>query len=106
MKNYHFYILAPLSALAIATQGVAQDDCMIDKITANTIATHRQMGGWPISEMMNRLGSEPGLRDMILDAYSQPRMLTPETRQYAIDEFANTWSVKCYRSGSILPRKD
>ncbi|CUH68038.1 hypothetical protein TG4357_03355 [Thalassovita gelatinovora] len=103
MKTYFL----SAAAIAVAASSLsAQDDCMFDTITANTIATHRQMGGWSISEMMSKLGSEPGLRDMILDAYSQPRMLTTETRQYAVDEFSNTWTVKCYQSGSILPRKD
>ncbi|MGR3273342.1 hypothetical protein [Thalassococcus profundi] len=55
---------------------------------------------------MERLGSEPGLREMILDAYAQPRMQTPQTRQMMIDEFANKWSVACYRDGSVLKRTD
>ena len=56
--------------------------------------------------MMRSFGSEPGLREMILEAYAQPRMQTPQTRQMMIDEFANKWSVACYRDGSVLKSAD
>lgn len=90
-----------------ATNAAAESSsvCAAEGVIASTVMGHRQLGGWGIDEMMERLGSEPGLREMILEAYAQPRMQTPQTRQMMIDEFANKWSVACYRDGSVLKQK-
>jgi len=80
--------------------------CAGEGVIASTIMGHRQLGGRSIDEMMRSFGSEPGLREMILEAYAQPRMQTPQTRQMMIDEFANKWSVACYRDGSVLKSAD
>lgn len=90
---------------ASATPAAAQEECLLDKMTAEMFATHRQMGGRSVTEMMATLGKEPWLREMLLDAYSQPLMLTPETRSIAVDEFANKWAVRCYKGGSVFPPK-
>lgn len=103
--------IIPLTAMAlVALSGAAQADqdqiCKGDGMVADMIATHRQYGGDTIAEMMDKFGSEPGLRAMILDAYGQPLMLTDETRKIAVSEFANKWTVKCYKDGPAIPRKE
>lgn len=92
-----------LPSLAAADQDY---DCAGDGMIAKVFAGHRQNGITTISELMAKFGEEPGLKAMILDAYSQPRMQTPETRKAIIDEFENTWTLKCYKEGPAIPRKD
>jgi hypothetical protein len=90
---------------SIMTPAAAQDECWLDMKTAEMLATHRQMGGMSVSQMMEKLSSEkdPWLREMILDTFSQPLMHTPETRTIAVSEFANKWAVRCYNDGSVFP---
>ncbi|MDF1803659.1 hypothetical protein [Thalassovita sp.] len=103
-------IIPPIMVVFAAFNGAAHADqdqiCKGDGMIADTIAAHRQFGGYTIAEMMDKLGSEPGLRAMILDAYGQPLMLTAETRRIAVSEFANKWTVKCYTDGPAIPRKE
>lgn len=73
---------------------------------AQTIIEHRQNGGWSLAEMMDRLGSEPLFRDLILDAYERPRMATAETRQFVIEEFVNDWTLKCFNGDFVLPMQE
>lgn len=51
--------------------------------------------------MMEKFGHVPALREMILEAYSIPRMPTPETRQLVVEEFQNRWMIRCYQDGPL-----
>lgn len=107
MSGFRFIQRAIFAILlaSIMTPAKAQDDCWLDMKTAEMLATHRQMGVKSVSQMMEQLSSEkdPWLREMILDAYSQPLMQTSETRKIAVSEFANKWAVRCYNDGSVFP---
>ena len=100
-------LLITAAIAALPTMSMAQDaaTCAGDGMLANIIMTHRQSGGYDINTMMEKFGDEPGLRAMVLDAYSKPAMQTPSTRKIMIDEFVNTWSLKCYENGPAVPRK-
>lgn len=104
-KNGFLVLCAAL--LASGTPALSNDakTCAGDAMIAGMIMTHRQMGGMDVNEMMEKFGSEPGLRQMVIDAYEKPAMQTKATRKIMIDEFKNTWSLKCYKEGSALPRK-
>lgn len=94
----------------VAISGAAQADqdqiCKGDGMIAKLFAEHRQYGISTVGELMAKFGSEPGFKAMILDAYGQPLMLTDETRKIAVSEFANKWTVKCYKDGPAIPRKE
>jgi len=100
----HIFCLALPSWAFSQTRGL--EECKLDNTMAKVVMTHRQNGIWDINEMMERLGGEPGLREMIIDAYGHSRMQTSEARQFTIDEFANAWTVRCFSQGSVLPGGD
>ncbi|WP_305970413.1 MULTISPECIES: hypothetical protein [unclassified Mameliella] len=101
------FFLTSAAIVFSATLTFAQDaqTCAGDGLIAKVIMTHRQAGGWNVNTMMEKFGAEPGLRAMVLDAYSMPAMQTAATRQAMINEFANSWSLKCYQDGPAISRK-
>ncbi len=50
-----------------------------------------------LGDIMDQWGGVPEWRERVLDALEGPLMMTPETRQIAIDEFHNKWTLKCYK---------
>ena len=86
---------------AVSARAESGGSCEGDAVIAGMIMGHRQRSGYDINEMMMRLGTDPVLREVILDAYSQPLMQTRETRQLMIDEFVNKWSLACHKNGPM-----
>ncbi len=104
-------VLGSIAAVAASMVGapaaLAQvPECVGEAMIAEVIIKHRQNSGWPLTEMMERLGSDPRLREVILDAYDQPRLMTEEARQFVIDEFVNDWTLKCFSGEFVMPRID
>lgn len=90
----------------VAAQADAGGECELEAMIAEMMITHRQLGGYSLAEMIEKLGTGEGemFRPVILAAYDQPRMLTEEAQQFAIDEFVNTWTLKCFAGQFVLPR--
>jgi hypothetical protein len=97
-------LLAP--NLAAAQSQTEELTCAGDGVLAKIFMRNRQLGGDDLTTMMTKFGEEPGLREMILQAYDHPIMLTPQTRNMAIDEFQNRWVLRCYREGPAVPRTE
>ena len=73
------------------------DTCPGEGITAKVFMGQRQRLGRSLGDMMEQWGGVPKWREMVLEAFEVPLMMTPETRQIAIDEFQNKWTLKCYK---------
>jgi len=92
------------SAFMVLTSPVMAADymekCMLASKTAKTIMKARQVGV-PASELLaafQKNGSDiPIVRDMTIQAYAQPRFSTVEYQQRAVEEYGNSWLVKCMR---------
>lgn len=92
--------------LSVAQTKSEVSTCSGDGMLAGVFMGHRQNGGDDLTTMMVKFGGVPGLREMILQAYEHPIMLTSQTREMAIDEFQNTWTLRCYREGPAVPRNE
>lgn len=104
LKSIAFAAFLGASTAAVA-ESTDLDDCAFDGMLAETFMIHRQKDGWDVNTMMKKFGSEPGLRAIIIDAYSYPLMQTAKHKDAVIKEFRNKWSVRCYREGPAIPRK-
>lgn len=95
--------LCILLFLCISTAAAGEERdreaCRLEGMMAETFMKHRQNGIWDIDQQFDKFGEVPGLRPMILEAYSYPLMQTAETKAISIDEFRNKWMVDCYRDG-------
>jgi hypothetical protein len=74
-----------------------KDRCPGEGIIAKIFMGQRQRQRLSLSDMMGKWESIPGAKEKILEAFEVPLMMTPQTRQMAIDEFENRWALKCYK---------
>lgn len=99
-------IAAVLIATALPSTAVAQetdDQTYCERIEglARQIMESRQNGA-SMSAMMKIAAQQGDLADLFqgitLEAYERPVMRVEENQQFAIDQFANRWSLLCYRA--------
>lgn len=83
----------------------SRDLCPLDAMTAQTFMRLRQ-GGEPLDKLMTQFSmpEAESIREVILDAFEMPLMMTAETRKIVVAEFRNKWSLRCYREGSFMKK--
>lgn len=71
--------------------------CAIEGSSAAVIMRTRQMG-LPLAKSLEISGGTPGVsREMILEAYDEPRWSSKDRQDYAVTEFENKWLLACLR---------
>lgn len=71
------------------------EDCKNVEKFARLIMTERQ-NGTPASELLTNAQTDL-IKDIILEAYSKPRMHAKETKQRLVDDYANKVYLQCYK---------
>jgi hypothetical protein len=97
-----FAFSTAINAETKANNEVEEATCLLIGQLAKGIMTARQ-SGTPMSKVINLLGGEASTindlaRQLIIDAYEQPRFSGDKYQQRAITEFENEAMVMCYKA--------
>lgn len=74
-----------------------EETCNNVSTLAHNVMKGRQTG-MALSEMMKHSQGEDWIKELMIDAYDEPRYSTPEYQQRTITEFANTYYLRCFRN--------
>ena len=89
-----------LTAALLATAAHAQDYdryCTSHGKLSETIMRSRQ-AGVPLSEMLRIAKDDKLIRTVVMMAFNQPRMSTPENRAIMIEDFRAERELKCFET--------
>ena len=72
--------------------------CEIEGSLAKVVMDGRQLG-FELSGMLKMVKTAPGgSREMVLQAYEEPRYSTKAMQQRTITDFADNWLLRCLRA--------
>jgi len=74
------------------------DQCAGAGLVERVFMTHRQLGGYNLSLMLEKFGSDALLKDAIIAAWEYPLMPTAATKEIAIAEFGNRYIIACHKA--------
>lgn len=93
-----------LLILAVLFSGHVMADCQIVESLARTMMKARQ-SGMPAVELLKVIEQQKetpqvktAMKNLMVEAYKQPRFSVEEYQQNAINDFANEWFVMCLQN--------
>ncbi len=98
-------ILLSIFVVGSVTAKVASDVCKETYDIAEKVMIYRQ-AGVPIPVQMKFADELKGLdsetkqtvRDMVQEAYEEPKYSTQDYQDKSVKEFSNSWYLKCYKA--------
>lgn len=89
-------IMLPFTATAEEEQTIStQQWCKVIESIAE-LAIHQRYSGHSLNEVLGMAYDIDLYRAIVLDAYSRPEWLSPESKEQESRTFVNKWTLACY----------